>query len=491
MIPRFHHRFGTGGLWLLVAAAGFLPLPGIGQEGATAPGGATSSLGSEPEERLVTTATKQAKQVRITSEDPQVRAALANTIDRLHQEFRQLLRDPGDAWAFPIEIHVSGAPNEVVDGPTAVIPREIQLLPDGRFQFQLFVRLHNRYDQTEVNRRFIQLLLYEMMVRPYAGKTQTFAEKKLEAPHWLIRGIDELLRHRASGRPSDLFAGIVNSRKVLPVSEIIDQSGDQPMDPVSDAVFGASAAALVAALLDQENGSTSFQGYLTGLTEVGAAGSGSQGALLRQHFPGLRGSPGALEKWWSLQIASMGQLQAFEFFSAAQTESMLDQALAVEIPAETPKTAEGIRRLLPQARAREAYAGRVHDFDDFLDHENAPAALQQSRLELRTLGLRAFPLYRGVVLKYEMAVAALIEGRTRGIADDLEETDREREAIRQSMSRVEDYMNYFEATQAEGRSEAYEQYRLMKEKLDRQGRAPRRDRISRYLDALEPEFQSP
>lgn len=442
----------------------------------------------EGQSTATATATTKSKQIRVESNDPSVKAAFTNFSDKLYREFRQMLHEPDDVWKFPIEIKVSGTSHDVVDGPTAVT--DVELLLDGSFHLQLFVRLHNRYDQTEVNRRFIQLLLYEMMVRPYAGKTEAFQGKQLRVPPWLIRGIDELIKHRASGRPSDLFAGIVKSRKVLPVSEILDQAGDQSLDPVTDSIFGASSAALVAALLDQEEGSQSFRGYLVDLTSPDKHGSDNPSAQLRKHFPGLRGSPDALEKWWSLQIASMGQLQAFEFLSPAQTETALTEALLVEVPAEEAKQAEGFRKLLPHAKPKPGYSGRVQDFDDFLDHTNAKAALQECRMKLRTLGLQAFPLYRGVVLRYEMAVLNLIEGRTRGMDEELEKADREREGIQRSMSRVEDYMNYFEATQAEGTSEAYEQYRQMKEKLEREGRPQRSDRISKYLDALEHEYDN-
>lgn len=436
------------------------------------------------------TAAKVARQVEIISDDPGVRVAFTNFADRLHSEVRQMLRDPSDAWKFPLKIHVSGNANDVVTGATAVIPREITLLPDGRIDLRMHVRLHNRYDQKEVDHRFIQLLLYEMMTRQYADQPNAFDQINLQVPYWLIRGIDELIRHRSAGRPSDLFAGLVNARQLLPVAEILNRKADEGrVDPMSDALFGASAAALVAALLDQENGADSLRGYLSSLTAPNQAPETA--TLLRENFPGLRGSDGALEKWWSLQIASMGLMQAFEYHSAGETAALLEQALTVDLPEESPPSAGGIRKYLPQAKRKGSFQGRVHDFDRFLDHEGGRDALEQSRLRLRTLGLRAFPLYKGVVLRYELAVTSLINGRERGVADDLAQLDRESAGIEQAMSRVEDYMNFIEATEAEGGNPAYENYRRMREKLDRERGPERKDRISRYLDALEQEFQEP
>lgn len=399
------------------------------------------------------------------------------------------MKERDDQWAFPIEIHISGNANDVVEGATAAIPQEIQLLPDGRIELQLYVRLHNRYDQSEVNRKFLQLLLYEMMTRQYAGQPNAFEEINLRVPNWLIRGFDELIQHRAAGRPSTLFAGIIQSREVLPIDSILKQDTSLPLDPVSDAVFGASSAALVEALLDLQGGADSLRSYLGSLPESSSDSETDPAAQLRKHFPALRGSPDALEKWWSLQIASMGQLQAFEYFPPDKTEAMLDEALTIDIAAETVEKGEGLRKFLPSKKPDAAYQGQLSDFENFLDHAGAESALKQCQAELKTLGLRAFPLYRGVVLRYELAVLELLHGKKRGVAKELEKLDQEREGIRKAMERVYDYLNYYEATQAEGRSEAYEQYRQMKEKLDRQPGPVRRDRISRYLDKLETEFQ--
>ncbi|MCB1079493.1 MAG: hypothetical protein KDM64_16870, partial [Verrucomicrobiae bacterium] len=390
-------------------------------------------------------------------------------------------------WVFPIELRITGSPNDVVTGRTAVIP-PIELLPTGIFQLQLAVRLHNRYDQVEVRRELLRLLLYEMMLRPYASNPDAFSGHALQAPPWLLRGLDELMKHRASGRPSDLYAGIVNSREILSVSKILGQP-DQTLDPVSDAVFSASSAALLAALLEQESGPACFKGFLGSLAQ--SSGTPDPGTLLREHFPGLRGSQGALEKWWSLEIASMGQLQANEFFTPKQTEEELDQALAINLPPEQEKPAEGLRKLLPKGSLHPGFNGRVHDFDEFLGHAQGKEAIEQSRLKLKALILRAFPLHRSLLTRYDLVLGKIALGKTRGAAADLKKLDEERARIRQSMERVADYMNYYEATQAEGRNEAYEQYRQIKDQLEKQGRPVRKDRISKYLDALEAEFSAP
>lgn len=448
-----------------------------------------------PETAEVDTAAtvKDAKQVRVISDSPEVRAAFINYTDAIQRNFRQMMHETDQDWSSPLEVHVSGSSNDVVAGVTAVIPAEIKLHADGTFQFEVYVRQHNRYDETQVRQKFIELMLYEIMVRPFVGQPEAFQGKKLDPPYWVIRGIETLLQYRANGRPSELFAGIVSARKVLPLEEILTQEARESPDPVTDAIFSASAAALVATLIDQETGGgpENLKAYLADLTSPETQRSGDPGALLRRHFPRLRGSAGALEKWWSLQVASMGQLQALEFYSVGKTEALIDQALSISIPADPAKEQGKLRRLLPRASPRGPYLGRLHDYENFLDYEKAPQALQECRDNLRNLSFKAFPLYHGLILRYERAAARLMDEKPRGVKKELEQIDLERLGIREAMSRVNDYMNFMEATQAEGRSDAYRHYREMKLKLEREGVPPRDDRISKYLDSLEREFAAP
>lgn len=438
---------------------------------------------------------RNAKQVRVISDAPELRAAFIGYTDSLQSEFRQMMHETEKDWLTPLEVHVSGSPNDVVSGATAVIPPgEIKLHADGTFQLPMYVRLHNRYDDEEVRRRFIELMLYEIMVRPFVGKPEEFGERNLRLPFWLVCGFETLLEYRGDGRPSELFAGIVASRQVLPIEEILEQEATSVSDPVTEAVFGASSAALLAALIDGDpnnGGASNLKAYLSDLTSPEAGQGKDGGALLRRHFPKLRGSPGALEKWWSLQVASMGQLQALEYYSVEKTEAMLDTALTIQVAADANQKNGRLRKLLPGRGPKGDFIGRVHDFDEFLDYENAPAALAECREQLRTLAIKAFPLYRDLILRYESVVENLAEEKPRGMKKELETLDIERLGIREVMGRVTDYMNFMEATQAEGHSEAYREFRKMKQKLESEGLPHREDRISRYLDALEREFDEP
>jgi hypothetical protein len=454
---------------------------------ATGPG---TAWGQEsPPAAATATAVAKSKQIRVISDDARVRAAFGLFADELQKGLALILGQNDEAWVFPIHLRVMGSMDDVGSGRSAAI-QEITLSADGQFQLELIAWLHTRHDKEETRRELLRLLIYEVMLRPFAGRPDAFSGRELRAPAWLLRGVDELMHHRAQGRPSDLYAGIVRSRQILSVERILGQT-EAGLDPVTDAVFSASAAALISALLSQERGAESFRAFLGDLPNAKALDTATVSALLRTHFSGLRGSPEALEKWWSLEIATLGQLQAAEFLSPAQTEEGLDEALAIVMDAETPKPVQGIGKLLPRAKPKAAFTGRVHDFDRFRDHPGATVALEESRRRLQGLALRGFPLYRPLLGRYDQAVSALMEGKERGIAAELKALDAERDSVRLAMERATDYLNYYEATQAEGRSVAYDQYREIREKLERQGRPARNDRITKYLDALEREFATP
>ena len=425
---------------------------------------------------------KTTNQFRITSEDPESKLAFSTFADTVDRQLRQLIRDQSD-WVYPVNIYIKGSLSDLEEGPATA--NRINLLPNDQFNLTLGIRLSRSFNREEAVRELLRLLIFERMLRPYRESPGQVAGKNLEVPPWLVYGARELMVHRQNGQPSDFYAGIVQSRQVLTADEIL-QGDPGRMDSLSAAVHKASSAALIAALLDQPKGHENFREFLADLAGLDST---EVAARLRQHFPGLRGSAGALEKWWSLQVAHMGQKQAFEFLTARETETLLEEALIVRFgmePEEDPKGVLG--KFLPKAKPGQPMDAPLHDYETFLERLDAKQALGENRLRLRSLSLRCFPLYRNVVARYEAVVVLLLENRKRGLRQELDAIDRLREVTAATLRRVDDYMNYYEATQGEGKSRAFESYRKTREKIERRRRPNRKDRISQYLDALEAEF---
>ena len=134
-------------------------------------------------------------------------------------------------------------------------------------------------------------------------------------------------------------------------------------------------------------------------------------------------------------------------------------------------------------------AGRVHDFEKFIDHPRAPVILENCRQALEGVRVRCFPLYRPIIDQYQTAVERLMKGDKGGVEELLAEGDELRGQIRSVMTRAKDFMNYYEATQVGERSGDFKGYHELLDQMRSQKPKPRGDQISTHLDELEREFK--
>jgi hypothetical protein len=100
---------------------------------------------------------------------------------------------------------------------------------------------------------------------------------------------------------------------------------------------------------------------------------------------------------------------------------------------------------------------------------------------------QANPVLRPVAREYQQIAALLARGKRRGIAKRLTRLQNTREQLSARMSDVDDYMNWFEATQLPARSGEFSDY-LRAASQPRATSPRRRDPISVYLDTLEDQF---
>jgi hypothetical protein len=106
---------------------------------------------------------------------------------------------------------------------------------------------------------------------------------------------------------------------------------------------------------------------------------------------------------------------------------------------------------------------------------------------LALLGARAHPLLRPVVVDYQLAAELLARKKRHGLAKRLAGSAALREKIAARMSEVDDFMNWYEATQAKTASGAFRDYLHAADSSEQVPR--RRDALSVYLDALETQLQ--
>ena len=441
-------------------------------------------------------------QIKVTGGQPLTRAMFSANINDLREDFRWLLfklniDSPKDrsVWSVPIQVELFGDFVDVYKGD--YLRTNVQLRPDSRFIIKMEAKLHDGFQEVDFRLELLRALLIEQIIAPFVPAPDAFTLNEVKVPDWLLHGFDQLISHRRGGSPSAFYKGFLASGQMLKPGEIFAVEGADKLDPVNYAIFRASSAAMVEALLDQPDGDAGLRSLLG---DLGRSNPVSFDVLLREHFPAFREMDQGLDKWWALEVASLGQQQGFEFLGREETERFLTDALTVSFDAvatATPAAEPPKRGLFDFKKAKndapasssEAFTGTIDQYALYLGRAGAKEQLTASFDRLQKLKRIGFPLYRPVFTAYESVIVKLAKGETRDIDVELKSIEEMRTKIRETLVRTEDYLNYFEATRAPQRSKAFDDYMEMRKSLEAKDPPKRNDRITRYLDALEIEFR--
>jgi hypothetical protein len=188
-------------------------------------------------------------------------------------------------------------------------------------------------------------------------------------------------------------------------------------------------------------------------------------AALTKEFPGLATGSGALQKWWTLNLARFAAADRYQGLSAADSEARLIPLLEVEL-------------VIDKAGTRKTFA--IGEFDRFLK-------LPGARGSIVALGAQANALFRPVLSEYEEIFALLSRGKTRRIAERIAAVDQYRVTVLHRMGEIADYLNWYEATQLGIRSNAFDSYLKAAHDLSREENR-KSDAIAQYLDRLQEEY---
>jgi hypothetical protein len=228
--------------------------------------------------------------------------------------------------------------------------------------------------------------------------------------------------------------------------------------------------ALVQLLLDEGGGRTRLARYISSNLRHA---SNDPVADLKACFPQLRDD---VEKQWGSTVARLSGHQTYQLLTFAESERRLDELLQIKI------SDGSSNRGRPKPANLSELARRK------LSPEEKTAVSHMSK-ELLLLVGTAHPVLRPVAREYQQIAALLIRGKRRGIAKRVSYLDGTREELAARMGDIDDYMNWFEATQMENQSGAFSDY--LKASNQSQVFAPRRrDPLSVYLDALEDQIET-
>ena len=402
----------------------------------------------------------------IYSSDVRLRVAVTDYVETAKQEVLEAL-GTGDHWKFPIVIELRRPASTDTDN----LPSQVRLIQtDGGWKTQIDVVLRDgAFKQVRFPQLVVRALLLELAYREHPPE---IGVRYTEPPAWLVEGLAQHIQARASDTPPNaaLFRQLIENGQLPQIRDFLKENVEV-MDPTSLSVYGSCANSLVDLLAGTPGGQA---GLVRMLKKLGES-NGDPVAMLLQHFPVLGGSETELEKWWTLGLARYSALDRHAALNLSETDARLAPLLRIS--------------MLTDEKNKTSTEFEIADYKAFLKYPGAKAALWAKMGELSNLLQQAHPLLRPVVLEYQRIFTELAAGKTRHINEALHDVASYRGLIVDRMDKIEDYLNWYEATQTPEQSGAFDDFLQGAKAMEKWTPPKRNDAISTYIDQLQREFE--
>ncbi len=399
---------------------------------------------SEPLERSVS----PSRQFLIYGTNAQLRGAMSDAAEQVKANLLSILRQP-DNWKTPIIVNLQFPQANLPDVPKSALYFS---QTGAGLKLQLDLIIGADIHAPRIQRDLLRAILLERIYRAHSDIAPGSAY--VEPPEWLLDG----LLAAAPGYDRTPLADAAKSlaeNKVVPLEEFLRQHPER-LDSPGQSIYRACALALVQSLVDGSEGGARLARYIDNLSSA----SNDPIADLKSNFPAL--SANDIEKIWQSNVMKLSASQRFELLTFAETERRLDESLQIKLAKKT-------------ARLEEFLHGKLSSSDK--------AALQRLTQDLMLTGAAANPVMRPIVNEYQQIAERLLAGKRKGIAERLARLRATRTKLVARMNEVDDYLNWFEATQSKTSSGIFADYlRTAAERDERNAR--RRDAMSVYLDAI-------
>src|SRR5919106_3505323 len=407
--------------------------------------------GAQPEH-----STSPSRQFVIYGADAKVRGAVSGLAEQTKANLLSLLRQR-DNWKTPVVVNLQPHRANVPEIP----PADLRFSQTGfGIKLQLDLTISKNVDVSLVERELRRAILLEMIYRkqPHINAGAVV----VEPPDWLIDGALALAPGRDRG---PLIEAVATTEKPLPLEKFLRQRSGL-LDSMGRTLYRAYAFALVQMLLDEKNGGTRLAQYVVRLSDS----SNEPLADLRAQFPLLADDA---ERTWQLALNRLKSLQTFRLFTFAESERRLDELLRVKISEpKKPVKLVGLEELAQH---------KLSAIEEM--------ALDQLKRDLMFLVPQTNPVLRPIGREYQEIAALLARGKRRGVPKRLSRLKVTRQQLAARMTEIDDYLNWFEATQMNSGSGNFTGY--LKAVDESQVPAPRRhDPLSVYVDALEDQFEN-
>ena len=407
--------------------------------------------GAQPEH-----STSPSRQFVIYGADAKVRGAISGLAEQTKTNLLRLLRQRDD-WKTPVVVNLQPQQANVPDIPTA----DLRFSQTGfGIKLQLDVTISKNVDVSLVERELLRAILLEMIYRQQPHITA--GAVLVEPPDWLIDGVLALTPGRDRG---PLIEAIGNTGKPLALEKFLRQR-PALVDSTGRTLYRAYSSALVQMLVDKKNGGTQLAKYIDHLSDS----SNDPLEDLKAQFPLLADNA---DRTWEVALNRLKSLQPFRLLTFAESERRLDELLSLKIS--EPNKPLKLLTLEELAQHKLSASEKM--------------ALNQLKRDLMFFVPQTNPVLRPIGREYQEIVALLARGIHRPVLKRLSRLDLTRQQLATRMTEVDDYMNWFEATQMSSGSGNFAGY--LKAVDQSQGPAPRRhDPLSVYVDALEDQFEN-
>ena len=407
-----------------------------------------SLMGTLPEQSV-----SPSHQFIIYGGDPSFRGALSQLAEQTKSNLLLLLRRTDD-WKTVILINLQTSRANLPEIP----PTEVRFSQTGfGVKLQLDFTIGPDANAALLERELLKTILLEMMYRrqPNIRPGTVY----VQPPDWLIDGVLALTPGRER---RGLIEALTISPRTQSLEDFLRHRPITDLDSGARSLFRACSYALVQMLIDLPEGRSQLANYIDNLS----TGSTEPLVDLQAQFPALRGN---FNKLWESKVAEITALAKYELLSFAETAYRLDRLVKINI-GDAPV--------------------KIADLAGLLSHRqlavSEKAALMRLSRELLLLTARAHPVMRPIVREYQEIVSLLAVQKRRHLAKRLADVETLRDRLTDRMTNIDDYMNWFEATQLTNKSGIFSGY--LKATDSKEIHLRRHDPLSVYLNSLENQF---
>jgi hypothetical protein len=396
------------------------------------------------------------RQFVIFGADDVVRGAVSGMAEQTKSNLLTLLRQRDD-WKTPVIVNLQPLQANLPEIP----PADLRFSQTGfGIKLQLDLTISKNLDVSLVERELLRAILLEMIYRKQPRITA--GAVLVEPPDWLIDGVLAL----SPGRDrSPLIEAIVNTEKPLSLENFLRQRREI-LGSTGRTLYRAYSFALVQMLLDEKNGDARLAQYIDHLSEA----SNDSLADLKARFPLLADNA---DEAWQLALTRLKSVQTFRLLTFTESDRRLDDLLQIRIT--EPNKPVKLVRLEELAQHKPSNSEKM--------------ALDQLKRDLLFFVPQSNPVLRPIAREYQEVATLIARGKRRGIAKRLARLELIRQQLASRMSQIDDYMNWFEATQMKSGSGNFSGY--LKAVNQSELPMPRRhDPLSIYVDALEDQFEN-